>query len=612
MQNPYSDRRYTISAIFLAVFFIYVIRLFYIQIIDKSYKLSAENNSQRHVTVYPARGLLYDRNGQLLVYNEAAYDLMVDPMQLKPFDTVQLTKILKVDSLMVRNSINAAKKYSRYKPSVFLRQISAATYAELQEKLHVFSGFYVQPRTLRKYFCPSAAHLFGYVGEVDSSIIKKDPYYQMGDYIGISGIEKSYEAELRGKKGMQIMLVDVHNRVKGSFQDGRYDTVAITGKKMTCSIDSRIQTYGEKLMRNKKGSIVAIEPSTGEILCLVSSPGYDPELLVGRERARNYRKLLFDPLKPLFNRALMAKYPPGSTFKVINALIGLQEGVITPDSRFGCAQGFSIGNLHVGCHPHGSPLDLRGGIQISCNAYFCNVFLKIIGNPETPTTKQAYNNWRNYVMAFGYGQKLGTDFPNELAGNVPTAEYYDKVFGKDHWRGPTVLSLGIGQAELGVTPIQLANLAATIANRGFYYTPHVVKRIEGRDGIDAKYTTRHYTGIDSSFFNVVADGMELAVLGGTARGAILPNMRVCGKTGTAENPHGRDHSIFMAFAPKDNPKIAISVYVENAGFGATYAVPIASLIMEKYLTDTIKRPDLEERMINTVLLDPGSPTKKKK
>jgi penicillin-binding protein 2 len=611
MQNPYADRRYTIGAIFLALFLIYLIRLFYIQVVDKSYKLSAQNNSQRHVTVYPARGMMYDRNGNLLVYNEAAYDLMIDPLQLKPFDTTELAKTLKVDSVFIRNNINQAKKYSRYKPSVFLKQITSEVYAELQEKLYMFPGFYVQPRTLRKYTIPLAAHVLGYVGEADSAYIKKDSYYQMGDYVGISGIERSYEKELRGRKGVQILLVDVHNRVKGSFQEGRYDTTALSGKSLTCSLDARLQTYGEKLMRNKKGSIVAIEPSTGEILCLISSPGYDPSLLVGRVRAKNYYKLLTDPLKPLFNRALMAKYPPGSTFKPINALIGLQEGVITPASSFSCARGFSIGNLHMGCHAHPSPLDLRHGIGISCNAYFCNTFLRIIGNSKYNTTKDAYNDWRKYVMAFGYGQKLGTDFPNELAGNVPSAEYYDKLFGKDRWRGPTVLSLSIGQAELGVTPIQLANLASTIANRGYYYTPHVVKRIEGQDHIDSKYTTKHVVGIDPEYFDVIADGMELAVQGGTAHGAYMPNFKVCGKTGTAENPHGKDHSIFMAFAPKENPKIAISVYVENAGFGATYAVPIASLMMEKYLTDTIKRPDLEERIVNTVLLDPGSPKKKK-
>jgi penicillin-binding protein 2 len=612
MQNPYSDRKYTIGIIILAVVLIYSVRLFYIQIIDKSYKLSADNNSQRHVTMYPARGLIYDRNGKLLVYNEAAYDLMVDPPQLRPFDTLELARILNLQVEDVRAGIEVAKKYSRYKPSQFIKQVSAETYAELQEKLFHFPGFFVQPRTLRKYEHPFAAHLFGYVGEVDSSVIQRDGYYQMGDYYGISGIEKTYEQYLRGKKGISILLVDVHNRVKGSYQDGKYDTIAVSGTNLYSTIDERLQAYGEKLMQNKKGSIVAIEPSTGEVLCLVSSPGYDPGLLVGRVRAHNYRKLLVDPNKPLFNRALMAKYPPGSTFKLINALIGLQEGVITPSSQFGCNMGYTANGIHLGCHRHASPLDLRQSIQHSCNGYYCNVFRRIIEDPKYHGTRTAFNNWRKYVLSFGYGRKLETDFANELAGNVPTSDYYDRYFGVGHWYAMSIISLSIGQAELGTTPLQLANLGCIIANKGYYVTPHVIKRIDGVDHIDSKFTQKHFTGIDTSYYTVVGDGMEMAVRAGTAHSAFMPNYVVCGKTGTAENPQGRDHSIFMSFAPRNNPKIAISVYVENAGFGAAYAVPIGSLMVEKYLTDTITRPDLENNMVSANLMDPGKPTKKKK
>lgn len=602
MQNPYSQRQITIGAIIIGVFTLYVLRLFYIQIIDDSYKLSADNNSQRHVTIYPGRGLIYDRNGKLLVYNEAAYDLMINPPQLSPFDTVALASILQVDAKTIKDGIYIARKYSRYKPSLFIRQLSAETYAVLQERLYAFPGFFVTPRTLRKYDKRIAAHVFGYVGEVDSSIIKKNSYYNMGDYIGISGIEKTYEEALRGKKGVEILLVDVHNRTKGSFRGGQYDTAAISGKNLICTIDGALQEYGEKLMVNKRGSIVAIEPSTGEILAMVSSPNYDPGLLVGRVRALNYRILLNDPYKPLFNRALMAKYPPGSTFKLVNALIGLQDGAIKPETRFSCSMGYTAGNLHVGCHAHPSPLDLVGSIQNSCNAYYCNTFRHIIDNSKYDNTTQAFKSWRNYVMSLGFGVKLDTDFPNELSGNVPSSDYYDRYFGVNRWRSLTIISLAIGQGEMGTTPLQIANFAALIANRGYYYSPHIIKKIEGEKTLDSRFSTPHYGLIDSSYYKYAIAGMEQAVLAGTARGAQLPGIAVCGKTGTAQNPHGKDHSIFMSFAPKDNPKIAIAVFVENAGFGATYAVPIASLMMEKYLTGKITRDWLEQNMLNANLM----------
>jgi penicillin-binding protein 2 len=604
--NQYSVRQYIIGAIIALVFFIYLIRLFYIQIIDSSYKYSAENNSQRYVTQYPARGLIYDRNGELLVCNDAAYDLMVNRQELKTFDTAELASIVGLDIEQFNKILNKIKKNNEYifKTAPFLSQLPDSAYAILQEKIYKYPGFFVQPRTLRKYNKKIAAHLFGYVGEVDSSIIKRKPYYRMGDYIGMSGMEKAYEEELRGKKGVSILLVDVHNRVKGSFQNGRFDTASIVGLSLTTTIDARIQEYGEKLMQKFRGSIVAIEPATGEVLALVSAPSYDPQLLVGRTRRKNVGMLQQDPRQIWFNRALMAKYPPGSTFKLINTLVGLKEGVVSENTSYSCYLGYTSGRVHVGCHPHPSPYNLTEAIQHSCNGYFCQEFRKIIEDPRFMTQAEAYANWRNTVLSFGFGKKFESDFPNELSGNIPSASYYNKIYGKNGWKSLTVISLAIGQGEIGITPLQMANMVSTIANRGYYYLPHTVKNIQGGPPIDMKYTTKHNTLVPTEHFNLVVKGMEMAVNGpggGTAIGAAIPDIIVCGKTGTAQNPHGEDHSIFIAFAPKDNPKIAIAVYVENAGFGATYAAPIASLLIEKYLKDTVSRPWLEERLLNANL-----------
>ncbi len=603
--NPFAVRKYIIGGLVVLVLLIYVGRLFYLQIIDNSYKTSADNNSQRYVTIYPARGLIFDRKGRLIVCNEAAYDLMISPRELRSFDTVEFCQLLNITKQQVIKSIEKARNYSRYKSSPFLYQISDTAYATLQEKLYKYPGFFVLPRTLRKYNIPIAAHLFGYVGEVDSSTIKRNPYYQIGDYIGMSGVERTYESDLRGQKGVNIFIVDVHNRIKGSYQDGRYDTAAVIGKNLTITIDAELQKYGEKLMARFRGSVVAIEPSTGEILALVSAPNYAPDLLVGRVRSRNFRMLLNHEDKPLFNRALMASYPPGSTFKLVNALIGLKDGLITTDSRFGCSLGYHLGSITLGCHQHATPLDLPNAISNSCNAYFCNVHKRIIENPKFGNIDNAYDHWRKDVMSFGFGRKLGSDFPNELSGNVPTSKFYNKIYGKNSWRWVTIRSLSIGQGELGITPLQMANMCATMANRGFYYTPHVVKMIGQNEEIGAAFTQKHYTAFDSSYFREIVHGMEMAVNGpggATARIAQLPNIIVCGKTGTAQNPHEqKDHSIFIAFAPKDNPKIAMAVYVENGGFGATWAAPIASLMIEKYLTDSISRPYMEERLINAVM-----------
>jgi penicillin-binding protein 2 len=600
--NPYAFRRYIVSAIFVFSFLIYIIKLFYLQIIDDSYKYSAENNSRRFVTQYPARGLILDRKGKLIVDNMVAYDLMVTPNQVKAFDTTELCNILQITPEYVAENIQAAHDYSVYKPSLFLKQISGKTYAVLQEKLYKYPGFFVQTRTLRNYERKIAAHLLGYVGEVDEKLVQNNAYYKGGDYIGISGMEKSYEAVLRGKKGVNIYLVDVHNRVKGSFQNGKFDTAAVVGSNLVTTIDADLQEYGEYLMQKMRGSVVAIEPATGEILAMVSMPNYDPSLLVGRIRSSNYKILEHDSLKPLFFRPVMANYPPGSTFKVINGIIGMKEGVLFANTTYSCHGGYNYGGPKmVGCHNHSSPLNLPGAVQNSCNTYFCYAFRSIIDNPKYTSINDSYNAWRNYVMSMGYGRKLNTDIPNELNGNVPSSEYYDRFFGVGRWKSSTIISLAIGQAELGITPLQMANMVAAIANRGYYYTPHIVKKIEGQDGIDPRFLEKHVTPFDTSIYNVIIKGMEGAVNGpgsGTALRVKLPDIIQCGKTGTAQNPHGENHSVFIAFAPKDNPKIAIMAYIENAGYGATWAAPVASLMIEKYLKDTISRPELVKSVLS--------------
>jgi penicillin-binding protein 2 len=602
--DQFASRRNIIAGIFVLAAFALMVRLFYIQVIDSSYKLSAENNSQRIEVLYPARGLIYDRHGKLLVYNQPSYDLMIAPYELQPFDSAEFCRILNIDITRLRTGIARAHD-PKYRREPFIKQLSSENYADLQERMYKFPGFYVKSRTLRKYSCKMASHLFGYVGEVDERLIARNKSYVMGDYIGISGIEGYYEDILKGEKGQQVLLVDVHGRVKGSYQEGRFDTDAKVGRNVECTIDAGLQEYGEALMKNFRGAVVAIEPSTGEILALISSPDFDPALLVGRDRTQNYTRLERDSiLKPLYNRALMANYPPGSTFKPIQALIGLQEGVITKESSFSCNMGFHFGNRTLGCHQHRSPLDLLEGIALSCNAYFCNVYIKILQNPNYKNSEEAYKTWYDYVWSFGIGHRLRSDFTNELKGFLPPTTYYDKYYGIYHWNALTTISMAIGQGEILVTPLQMANWTAAIANRGYYITPHVVKSIEGLDTIDHHFTEKHIIDIDTANFGLVVRGMELSVLSGTSYAARLPNISVCAKTGTAENPHGNDHSVFVAFAPKNNPKIAISVYVENGGWGATYAAPIASLMIEKYLTDSIapNRKYTEERILNSNLL----------
>jgi penicillin-binding protein 2 len=601
MKDAYINRKYVIMAVIALSALVLLVRLFIIQVVKETYRLSADNNVLRYVTQYPARGLIYDRNKKYIVYNQAAYDMLVVPAQVTRIDTATFCQLLEITTSSFRERMNAAISYSRRAPSVFLKQISAETYAGLQEKMFMFPGFYVQPRTLRKYSKPIAAHLLGYVSEVDEGIIRKDPYYKAGDYIGKLGIEEAYEKELRGRRGVKIYLVDVYSRIKGSYADGRLDTTAVQGKDIISTIDMDLQEYGEMLMRNKTGSIVALEPKTGEVLTLVSSPNYDPALLVGRVRSENFAKLSADTLNlPLFNRAIQAKYPPGSTFKPINGLIGLAEGVITPSTMFGCSNGY----LFVGCHSHSSPLDLVHGISNSCNSYFCQTFRRILENPRYGSVSEAYTRWKEYLNEFGFGKKLGIELTNELPGLVPSPAYFDKYYGKNRWKALTVISMSIGQGEIETTPLQMANMTAAIANRGYYYIPHIVRSVGDNEPIDKKFLTKRVVSIDTALFGPIIDGMEEAVNGGggaTASVAALKDITVCGKTGTAQNPHGKDHSVFIAFAPKNDPKIAIAVFVENAGFGATYAAPVASLMIEKYLKGEVSNKALEQRMIELKL-----------
>lgn len=582
------------------IILIYIIRLFILQVVDSSYKLSAENNVFRHIVQYPSRGLIFDRHGELLVYNQSVFDILVVPREMKPFDTTLFCRIVNIDKNELIEKLRGAKKFSTFKPSIIIQMLDFKRYSLLQESIYKFTGFYTQARTIRTYNKPIAANLLGYIGEVDEGMIKENSYYKMGDYIGISGIENSYENVLRGKKGVKIYMVDVHNRIKGSYREGKFDSVAIVGSNIITSIDARMQEYGEKLMKNFKGSIVAIEPSTGEILTLVTSPTYDPNLLVGQQRTKNYRILQIDKNKPLFNRAISAMYPPGSTFKPVDALIALQEGVITTETVLPCNGGFRVGSFYQKCH-HGGSINFIQSIQGSCNAYYSQVFMRILNDNKFDSIGLAYANWRKHLLEFGIGRKLNSDLSFELKGILYTKEYYDRYFGGPKWKPLRLVSMAIGQGELGITPIQLANVCSAIANRGYYYIPHVVKTINKNDSIDKRFYVKQKLNINREYFDPVIDGMEMVVKAGTATIANLPDIVICGKTGTAENPHGEDHSIFIAFAPKENPKIAIAVFVENAGFGSTVAAPIASLMIEKYLTDSLSRPYLEERILNTVL-----------
>jgi penicillin-binding protein 2 len=601
MRNHYSGRKYLLTGLFLIVGVAFVLRLFFLQVVDKSYRLSASNNVLRYHPQYPARGLIYDRNGELLVYNEAAYDLMVVPHQVQNIDTAELCRIIGIDKLTFERNLKRARAHSRYRPSVFETQISKETHALLDERLFKYPGFYFQTRTLRNYPTFTAAHTLGYIGEVSQRIIDNNPYYKMGDYIGISGIESTYEEILRGEKGLKVVMVDVHNREVGSYLEGRFDTTAVMGTDLHLTIDVNLQTYGELLMQNKRGSIVAIEPSTGEILALVTSPAYDPNLMVGRSRTINYRRLSQDTLKPIFNRALMATYPPGSTFKVVNALVCLQHGAITPASQYAC---YGPETRPIRCsHNHKSPIKLCDAIEHSCNPYFWGSFRDLIESPRFGDASSAFTQWVDDVQSFGLGKSFNSDLFGQQTGKIPLPGEYNRIYGVNRWRALTIRSLSIGQGEILLTPLQMANTAAIIANRGYFYPPHLLKAMGDSSNMKPLELERTNTNIDQRHYEEVVQGMHQVFTGehGTARWYRLDDIPMCGKTGTAENPHGKDHSLFIAFAPKDQPKIALAVVVENAGFGATWAVPIATLMMEKYLKGEVSRKHVEERMINAII-----------
>ncbi|HEX7367118.1 MAG TPA: penicillin-binding protein 2 [Pelobium sp.] len=606
--NSFFKRRYIIQGIFIFVSLILLGKLYYIQVVDDSYKLSADNNVLRKLIIYPARGVILDRNNKVLVQNEPVYDLMVIPGQVKPMDTLEFCKLIKISKTEFDKAFKKAKNYSLYRASLFQKQLSALTYAAFQEKLFEFPGFYVQNRSVRFYPDSTAAQFLGYIGEVNEREIEKyDGFYSQGDYIGKTGIEKSYEELLRGQRGVRNIMVDVHNREQGSFLDGKYDTVAVAGDNLISSLDKKLQMYGESLMHNKIGSVVAIEPSTGEILASISSPGYDPNMMVGRQRGNNYMKLLKDPFKPMFIRPIQAEYPPGSIFKVINALVAQQFGLISANTYYNCPGGYRYGRRgFMGCtHVHGT-INLSQSIEASCNTYYGYTYARMIDQTGARPVN-AYKRWRDAVMKFGIGATLDIDLPAERKGLIPTADYYTKSFGNDKWTSAFNISLSIGQGELGITPLQMANVTAILANRGFYYKPHLIKAIGDKKVIEEQYTKRNSAGIDAKYFEPVIEGMSRVVNspGGTAYNARIDGIEICGKTGTVQNPHGDNHSVFIAFAPRENPKIAIAVVVENAGYGATWSAPIASLMIEKYLRDSISRPKYyTDRLLNANLL-PG-------
>lgn len=602
--DTFSKRRYIIVGIMLGIAAIFILRLFTIQITNKTYKQFATRNVLRKVITFPARGLIYDRHNELMVYNKAAYDLLVIPREVKPFDTLALCRIIQLGKQDLVDAIKKAKQFSWYKPSLVAGQIAPDIYAPLQEKLYKYPGFFVQSRTLREYPSKSAAQVLGFVGEVSQSMIDKDNYYRSGDYIGVTGLEKAYENELRGIKGVNNYMVDVHNRIKGKYNGGITDTTAILGQNLLTGLDADVQAYAELLMTNKRGAIVAIEPATGEILVMVSAPSYDPNLLVGRQRSANYGMLVSDSInKPMWNRAIIGTFPPGSTFKLVNALIALQEHAISPFDRFSCS---GQASSPIKCtHNHVSPLAMREGIRESCNSYFWNLFRSVINHAPTPA--QGFQIWRDHVINFGFGQKIGTELSSEVAGNIPEVSYYDKYFGQKKWNSMTIRSLAIGQGEITVTPLQLANMVANVANRGYYIAPHLVKAIQDTNRVyrELKFEKK-MSGINPEYYNIVIEGMQAVIEETRLNQSIrIDSVIICGKTGTVQNPHGADHSAFVAFAPRDNPKIAIAVFIQNAGFGATYAAPMAGLIMEKFLNDSIasRRKDLEQRMIETDLLN---------
>lgn len=597
-------RKEIFQIVFVLTGIIFLVKLFSIQILDDRYAQLAASNSIMKEVEYPFRGLIYDRNGKLLVYNSPEYDLLIVTKEVKHLDSARFCEVFDISQRQLRTfsaELTARKEYSPYKPTVFIKQLSNYDFAKIQENLDEFTGFYVQPRTSRAYATNTLANALGYVSEITKAQLERDTtgIYRQGDYVGQSGLEGYYENILRGKRGARFKLRNVKGIEKGPFKNGEFDTLSIPGHNLISTIDLDLQEYGEFLMDGKVGSVVAIEPSTGEILSMISGPSYNPSMLTGRKFSSNFMLVSSDTAKPLFTRPLMAMYPPGSIFKIVQTLIGLQEGVLTYETRFPCDRSV------VNCHNHPNPTNLHGAIQYSCNPYFHQSFRRIINQSKSPNTfidsRIGLDNWRTYVKRFGLGEPLGVDLPSEKGGQMPTSDLYNRIYGEGRWKFSTIYSLSIGQGEMLITPIQMANIAVIMANKGYYYTPHLVKAIEGEE-VDPRFNIRNETGIDSAYFAFVQDAMSDAIYG-TATRAIIPGITLCGKTGTAQNPHGEDHSVFMAFAPKENPKIAIAVYVENAGWGGRSAASIASLMIEKYLTGEVKRKPLEAYVLKGDFLD---------
>ncbi|MEY3643646.1 MAG: hypothetical protein RLZZ207_340 [Bacteroidota bacterium] len=585
------------AVILLVIFLlsgVLLVKLFAIQVLDDSFLKRAESNAIQRIVDHPYRGLVYDRSGKLMVYNNPIFDLMVVPREFQLTDTTKFCALFRISKEQLIEGYNSAKSYSKVKPSPLIKQLSNTDFARIQDFLVDYPGLFILTRSVRSYPSPTAAHALGYIGEISAGQLGRDTlsYYSQGDYVGLSGLEKYYENELRGKKGVKYKMVNVRGIDKGPFKEGQYDTISIAGKNLTSTIDLDLQQFGELLMAGKTGSVVAIEPKTGEILAMISAPFYDPNQLTGAEFGKTYKVLNTDNSKPLFNRPIMATYPPGSIFKIVQSLIGLQEGVLTPNSTFACNRSL------VACHNHPNPVNLFGAIRNSCNPYYHQAFRQIINREVSSNTFKdteiGLNAWRESVLKFGLGAPLGIDMSGEKGGDIPSSKLYDRIYGAGHWKYSTIYSLSIGQGEMQVTPLQMANLAAIFANKGYYYTPHLIKAIDGDPKkIPAKFQEKRFVGVDARHFDLIQEAMVEAIYGTAAR-AVMTDLVIAGKTGTAQNPHGEDHSVFIAFAPKDDPKIAIAVYVENAGWGGRAAASTASLMIEKYIRKTISRPELQD------------------
>lgn len=590
MKNRYATRQYYIAAAIILVVCIYIARLFYIQILSPEYRIAAEDIALLQKTLYPSRGMIYDNKGRLVVYNNAMADIHIITKEIHSFDTLELCNILNIskEELVKRfkdvMDKNKNRGFSPFTPQLLFSQITPEEAGLLEEKLYKYSGFYVVHRTVRDYNYHSAGVLLGYMGEVSQSDIALDPYYSPGEYKGKSGLELSYERFLRGKKGTSVLLRDAHGRIIGNYDEGQKDEQLTSGHDLKLAIDMELQTYGERLMAGKRGAIVMIEPKTGEIRALISSPSYDPSLLVGKERGNNFKKLELDPQMPLYNRAIMGTYPPGSTFKLAQAAVFLQDGAITPEIAFPCYHGYPLLGGRPKCHGHPSPTNLNLAISTSCNSYFCYGLRAMIDDRNKyPSVQVAFDKWKDYMVSLGFGYPLDIDLPGEKRGFIPNSKVYDKIYD-GRWNSSTIISISIGQGEILATPLQIANLAALIANRGYYYTPHLVKEISGLPS-DSIGFQKHQTKVDAHYFDLIDKGMRSAVTGGTCRKANIPDIAVCGKTGTAENVHGKDHSLFIGYAPQEDPQIAIMVIVENGGFGATFGVPIGRLMIDYYLNE---------------------------